>query len=130
MPAVCSSGFLRLLSEDTSYCEEGQGRRLMSQAAIDSLNQRRDSAQHASEIHLDRDLLHKFEHRITEIDECGFAESILNKSATSLTMGQVLLKTIQAEREKLNSRHQGERVGDRVHRSVERELDLSETRLT
>lgn len=45
-------------------------------------------------------------------------------------MGQVVLETIRAEREKLNSLRQSGRLGDSVHRSLERELDLSESRLT
>lgn len=121
---------LRLSSDDTSYCEEGQARRQMLQAAMDFLHERRNSAQDESETHLYDDLLHQFEHRITEIDLCGPSRSIANDSATSLTTGQVMLETIRAEREKLNSLRQSGRVGDSVHRSLERELDLTESRLT
>jgi len=120
---------LRLQSEDTSYCEEGQARRMMLQAAIDFLNERRNSAQDESETHLYEDLLHQFEHRITEIDLCGPGGSVPNESAESLTTGQVLLETIRTEREKLNSLRQSGRIGDDVHRTLEHELDLSESRL-
>ena len=120
---------LRLSREDTSYCEEGEARRLMLQAALDFLNERRNSTQDESETHLYDDLLHQFEHRSTEVDLYGPAGSASNESADSLTMGQVLLETIRAEREKLNSLRQSGRVGDSVHRSLERELDLTESRL-
>src|SRR5262249_6915354 len=62
---------LRLSSEDTSYCEEGQARHLMMGAAIDFLKERRNSAQEGSELHLFNDLLHQFEHKINSIDLCG-----------------------------------------------------------
>jgi CPA1 family monovalent cation:H+ antiporter len=120
---------LRLPTEDTSYCEEGQARRLMLQAAIDFLNERRNSAQDESEIHLYEDLLHQFEHRIAEVDLCGPEGSTPRESEESLTTGLLLLDTIRTEREKLNSLRENGRIGDSVHRTLEHELDLSESRL-
>jgi len=44
-------------------------------------------------------------------------------------MSGLLLDTIRTEREKLNSLRQSGRIGDNVHRILERELDLTESRL-
>jgi CPA1 family monovalent cation:H+ antiporter len=41
----------------------------------------------------------------------------------------LLLETIRREREELNLLRATGRIGDGVHRSLERELDLSESRL-
>jgi len=120
---------LRLRTEDTSYCEEGQARHLMLQSAIDFLNERRNSAQDESETHLFDDLLHQFRHRLAEINECGPEGSVPQAAEENLTMSGLLLDTIRTEREKLNSLRQSGRIGDNVHRILERELDLTESRL-
>jgi len=44
-------------------------------------------------------------------------------------MGQLMLQTIRREREELNLLRANGRIGDGLHRSLERELDLSESRL-
>jgi CPA1 family monovalent cation:H+ antiporter len=46
-----------------------------------------------------------------------------------MTMERLLLETIRREREELNLLRATGRIGDTVHRSLERELDLSESRL-
>ena len=120
---------LRLPSQDGGYCEEGQARHLMLQAAIDFLTERKISAKGQSEAHLYDDLLHQFEHRITDVDLCGPDGTNQAESEETLTLNQVLLETIRREREELNSLRESGRIGDGVHRSLERELDLSESRL-
>jgi CPA1 family monovalent cation:H+ antiporter len=120
---------LRLPSEDKGVCEEGMARHLILRAAIDFLSERRNSARDERETHLYDDLLHQFEHRISEIDLCGPEGIVPPESAENLTMGRVMLETIRTERERLNSLRESGRIGDSVHRSLERELDLSESRL-
>jgi monovalent cation/hydrogen antiporter len=120
---------LRLPRQDTGHCEEGQARHLMLQAAIDFLSERRNSAKGDSESHLYDDLLHQFEHRIKSIDFCEPGEDDSQMPQDSVTMGQLLLDTVRRQRDELNMLRESGRVGDSVHRTLERELDLSESRL-
>jgi len=120
---------LRLPRMDTGHCEEGQARHLMLQAAIDFLSERRNSAKGDTESHLYDDLLHDFEHRIKSIDLCGPGEDDSQQPQDSVTMGQLLLDTVRRQRDELNMLRESGRVGDSVHRTLERELDLSESRL-
>lgn len=120
---------LHLQQQDGGYCEEGQARHLMLQAAIDFLAERRNSAKGDSELHLYDDLLHQFEHRITSIDLCGPGGEVSPSTENGVTMEGLLLDTVRRQRDELNSLRESGRIGDAVHRSLERELDLSESRL-
>jgi monovalent cation/hydrogen antiporter len=120
---------LGLASRDTAFCEEGEARHLLLRAAIDFLGERRNSARGESEIHLYDDLLHQYEHKITEINECGPDGSTSEEDSARRSTGQLLLETIRREREELNLLRANGRIGDSVHRNLERELDLSESRL-
>lgn len=111
------------------YCEKGQARQLMMQAAVDFLRERMNSAKQEGELYVYESLLHQFEHKISEIDLCGPDGGGPEQEETASTMGQVLLDTIRREREELNLLRESGRIGDGVHRSLERELDLSESRL-
>lgn len=121
---------LGLSERNTGFCEEGEARHLVLQAAIDFLGERRNSAKGERETHLYEDLLHQYEHKITEIDLCGPDGSVPLEDSAGLTMGPLLLETIRRECEELNLLRASGRIGDSVHRSLERELDLSESRLT
>jgi monovalent cation/hydrogen antiporter len=120
---------LRLPRQDTGLCEEGRARHLMLQAAIDFLGERRNAAKGDDELHLYDDLLHQFEHRINSVDLCGPGEDESRKPDDSLSMEQLLLDTVRRQRDELNLLRENGRVGDTVHRTLERELDLSESRL-
>jgi len=124
---------LRLPAQDTGYCEEGRARHLMLQAAIDFLGERKNSAKGHDEIHLYEDLLHQYEHKINSVDLCGpdgsASSSSGNYERDSMTMEQLLLDTVRRQREELNLLRESGRIGDAVHRNLERELDLSESRL-
>lgn len=120
---------LGLARIDTGVCEEGEARHLMLRAAIDFLAERKNTAADDRERHLYDDLLHQYEHKITEIDECGPGGQVPDEAAPGLTLGGVLLDTIRREREELNVLRAAGRIGDGVHRTLERELDLSESRL-
>lgn len=121
---------LRLAVSDNRFCEEGEARILILQAAIDYLKERRNSAHGESETHLYDDLVHQYEHKIGEIDLCGPTGSVPDENSNSLTSGRLLLETIRREREELNLLLGNGRIGDTVHRTLERELDLSESRLS
>jgi hypothetical protein len=121
---------LGLSGRDTGFCEEGEARHLLLQAAIDFLGERSRSAKGERESHIYEDLLHHYEHKITEIDECGPDGDVPEDRSHGLTMGQVLLETIRRERDELSLLRASGRIGDNVHRSLEHELDLSESRLS
>ena len=115
---------------DTSFCEAGEARQLLLRAAIDFLGERRNSAQGEGDVHLYEDLLHQYEHKIEEITVCGPDGKPPEEELGNLTLNQVLLETIRRERDELNLLRADGRIGDSVHRSLERELDLSESRLS
>ena len=120
---------LRLPRQDTGYCEEGQARHLVLQSAIDFLGERRNSAKGEDEIHLYEDLLHQYEHKISSIDLCGPGEAAPAERESNITMERLMLDTVRRQRDELNSLRENGRIGDTVHRNLERELDLSESRL-
>lgn len=120
---------LRLQTQNTGYCEEGEARHLMLQAAIDFLSERRVSAKGSDEIHLYEDLLHQFHHRMTSVDLCGPGGETAAATENNVTMEGLLLDTVRRQRDELNSLRESGRIGDLVHRNLERELDLSESRL-
>jgi CPA1 family monovalent cation:H+ antiporter len=120
---------LGLSVPNVGVCEESSARHLLLQAAIDFLRERRNSASGEEETHLHDDLLHQYEHKITEIEQCGPEGRTPEGNTAGLTMGRLLLDTIRREREELNLLRATGRIGDGVHRSLERELDLSESRL-
>jgi CPA1 family monovalent cation:H+ antiporter len=122
---------LRLSIRDAGRCEQAEARHLLFQAAIDFLGERRNSAKGEHEIHLYDDLLHHYEHKITEIEECGPDGNApaSQEDSPGLTTAQLLLDTIRREREELNLLRADGRIGDSIHRTLERELDLSESRL-
>ena len=120
---------LGLAKLDRNVCEEGDARHLLLQAAIGFLRERKNSAANENELHFYNDLIHSYEHKITEIDPCGPDGSTPGASPSNMTMERLLLETIRREREELNLLRATGRIGDTVHRSLERELDLSESRL-
>jgi CPA1 family monovalent cation:H+ antiporter len=121
---------LGLAAPDTQWCEEGEARHLLLQAAIDFLEERKNSAEEKSEVHLYEDLLHTYEHKLAEIENCGPTGTVPTREPRGLTTSQLLLDTIRREREELNLLRANGRIADSVHRIIERELDLSESRLS
>jgi Na+/H+ antiporter len=120
---------LKLAAPDTGACEAGRARHILLETAIEFLTERRDAARGESERHLYDDLVHQYEHKITEIDQCGPDGSMPAEPSAGMTMAGVLLDTIRRERQQLNILRETGRIGDSVHRTLERELDLSESRL-
>jgi CPA1 family monovalent cation:H+ antiporter len=124
LPAVVRR--LGLDKDDGSQCEEGEARRILLQSAIAFLKEGRE--QHGdSERHAYDDLLHEYEHKLEEVEECGPEATPGDPQA--VTMRGVLLETVRRERQELVALRNNGRIGDAVLRTLERELDLSESRL-
>jgi CPA1 family monovalent cation:H+ antiporter len=121
---------LRLSGQNAQFCEEGEARHILLQAAIEFLGERRKSAEGEHEVHLYDDLLHDYRHKLEEVEECEPDRSVPESNSHGLTINHLLLETIRREREELNLLRANGRIGDGVHRNLERELDLSESRLT
>jgi CPA1 family monovalent cation:H+ antiporter len=119
---------LKLAAPNTQACEEGDVRLLLLQAAIDLLTERGKSCA-AEDAHLYNDLLHEYEHKIADVFQCGPSDNAAPAAPRGLTINQVLLETIRREREELNLLRANGRIGDSVHRTLEHELDLNESRL-
>lgn len=120
---------LGLATRDMGACEESEARIILSQAAIDFLHQRRNSAENETQQHLHDDLLHEYEHKMSDIIQCIPGGRSPEQEPVGLTMGRLMLDTIRRERQELNLLHASGRIGDGLHRSLERELDLSESQL-
>jgi monovalent cation/hydrogen antiporter len=120
---------LGLTQLDTEHCEEGEARLLLLQAAINFLGERKGAARGDHEAHLYDDLLHQYEHKIQEVSQCGPDGTVPAHNLDGASLNQMLLETIRHEREHLNLLRAQGRIGDSAHRSLERELDLNESRL-
>jgi CPA1 family monovalent cation:H+ antiporter len=121
---------LKLTAPDAGLCEESRARHILLETAIGFLKERRDSARGESNGHIYDDLVHQYEHKITEIEQCGPDGTMPSESSAGVTMAGVLLETIRRERQQLNALREAGRIEDSVHRKLERELDLSESKLT
>jgi monovalent cation/hydrogen antiporter len=121
---------LRLATVGGGVCEEGEARRLLLEAAIGFLTERSSAAGDEQELHLYSDLLHQFEHKRSDIDPCGPDGNLPPETPSRLTIESVVLETIRREREELNLLRATGRIADSLHRKLERELDLSESRLS
>jgi hypothetical protein len=124
-PAQICAGVFR--HSGTVACEEGEATHLLC-GGIDFLGERRKSA--------------KENMRCTFMKICWISINIGSKTSTSayrtvtiprtshgLTTNHLLLETIRRQREELNLRRSNGRIGDNVHRNLERELDLKESLL-
>jgi CPA1 family monovalent cation:H+ antiporter len=120
---------LGLAQVDSGVCEEGEARRLLLHAAIEFLEQRGQATREKEERHLYEDLLHQYEHKLTEADPCGPDGSLPEAPKEGITLESVLLDTIRRERAELSTLRANGRIGDSLYRTLEHELDLSESRL-
>ena len=104
---------LGLTAGNAQFCEEGEARHLILQAGIDFLGERSKSATGEHEVHIYEDLLHQYQHRLEDIDECGPGGSNPEKNSHSLTTNHLLLETIRRQRQELNLLRSNGRIGDR-----------------
>ncbi|HWB31926.1 MAG TPA: Na+/H+ antiporter [Acidobacteriaceae bacterium] len=121
---------LRLAVPDMQFCGEAEARHLLLQAAVDLLRERGKSAQAGQEAHLYADLLHQYEHKMAEIEDCDPVGGRPASSPGRITINHLMLETIRREREELNLLRANGRITELVHRTLEHELDLSESRLS
>ena len=123
LPAVVR--LLRLKQEPTEGCDEGEARRLLLRRAIDYLTECRDTDEPALQ-HAYDDLLHQYGHRLESIVDCGPGMPAEDRHAR--TMANVILETVRIEREELLQLRDAGRMDESVYRTLQRELDLSESR--
>jgi len=119
---------IRLLRLDggsqTSACEEAAARRILLQAAIDSLEQ--GHQQHGHEVRAYKDLLRLYRHRLEDVAGSGTTA----EDADERTMMNLIREAGQTERTRLTELYDSGQIGDTLYRTLERELDLSESRLS
>jgi Na+/H+ antiporter len=123
LPAVVR--LLRLQQEPSTGCDEGEARRLILGRAVEYLTECRRTddpgLQHAYD-----DLLHQYSHRLESIVDCG--PGIPAEDRHARTMANVIFETVRVEREELLQLRNGGRLDETVYRTLQRELDLTETR--
>jgi CPA1 family monovalent cation:H+ antiporter len=105
--------------------EENEARRLLLQAAIHFVETQRDTkaAGDAQQEHHYDDLLHQFQHRMEDLSTGQPGASQHSPARTTL------LDAYRAERDVLVDLRATGRIGDTVYRTLQRELDLIESRL-
>jgi CPA1 family monovalent cation:H+ antiporter len=107
--------------------EEIDARRIVLRAAIHHLEEARKRDKNGDD-HLYDDLIHRYRHKLAAVGggEDGDLETI---DAESITRSRSILEdALQTERRTLISLRDSGRIGDDVLRTMERELDLAETR--
>ena len=117
---------LRLRDDDSAYCEEGEARRIILRAGMEHLEQER-SRDRAND-HTYEDLLHQYSHRLELIGDCGPGAGEQEMQLAPLM--RILQETTVVEREALLRLRDEGRIGDQLHRMLEREMDLNQSRLS
>ena len=116
--------FLGLAGAAGPNCEELEARRIVTQSAIDHLENSRESDEVRAEDVYD-DLMHHYQHRLESLDQANGTAALAHNHFTALS-----LETLGVERQTaIRLRNEG-RINDTVLRRIERELDLNESRLT
>lgn len=115
---------LGLADQPDTDCEEGEAREIMVRAAIAFLHNAKDGDDHDS-AHAADDLLHQYEHRLESLTGCGPR----GEPQAQSPLDQLALQTVQVERGELIRLRDEGRISDETLRVLERELDLSESRL-
>jgi monovalent cation/hydrogen antiporter len=107
--------------------EEREARRIVLAAAIHYLEEGR-AAEGESAKHLYDDLLHSYEHRLAAVTggAAGSADGLDGESYARLR--DIAVGALGAERQTLLGLRDRARIGDDVLRTMERELDLAESR--
>ena len=117
-------GLMGFKQDIAEACEEGEARRIVLRAAIEDLEKGKEA--HPEHSHSFDDLLHEHHHRLEEITECGPASAEAHGGGV---LPQILRGNLRIKRDALNQLRDEGRIGDTLHRSLERELDLTESRL-
>jgi monovalent cation/hydrogen antiporter len=117
---------LGLKNLPTSGCDEGEARRILIRSAVGYLTSAREGDDESLH-HAYDDLLHQYEHRLESIQDCGPGVPAQDRHARS--MQTILAETYRTERQELIALRDQGRVDESVYRTLERELDLDESRL-
>ena len=118
---------LKLSSAHEDGCDEGEARRLLLRRALEFLGTSKHNddpgLQHAYD-----DLQHQYGHRLESIVDCG--PGMPAEDVHARTMAHVMLDTLRVERQELLDLRDAGRVDEAIYRTLERELDLSESRFS
>ncbi len=117
---------LGLNQSDGPKCEEAEARLILIRRTIDHLEDRRQH-ESADLHHAFDDVLHQYSDRLTTVLGCDDDRQPGN--APIQHTQHILLDAVRSEREELLRLRDLGRIGDGVYRVLERELDLSESRL-
>lgn len=128
LPAVVRG--LGLAQDSGPACEEDEARRLLLRSAIGYLEELDHSTKlPPGDAHPIRDLLGRFQYRLDELQTGNAAEDASEQARERLNTRTLLLETYRTQRDELNNLRSTDRIGDAVYRTLERELDLGESRL-
>jgi len=107
--------------------EEKEARRIVLRAAVHHLEEERKRGGHGAE-HLYDDLIHRYRHKLAAVGG-GLDGDLEAIDTETMTRSRSILEdALQTERRTLISLRDSGRIGDDVLRTMERELDLAETR--
>jgi CPA1 family monovalent cation:H+ antiporter len=123
--------WLGLAGGDAEFeAEESKARRAALEAAIGWLHEQRSDMGEGPHHTLD-DLLHQYEHRLEAVrDDAWHGSSVPGRDDGGMgTMTRLAQGAAQAERRVLIRLRDEGKVGDETLRTVERELDLMESRI-
>ncbi len=107
--------------------EEREARRIVLSAAIHHLEEGRRTGGENVE-HIYDDLLHRYRHRLAAVDANAPGSGDGLDGETYLRLRSIAEDTLRAERQTLLGLRERAQISDDVLRSMERELDLSESR--
>jgi monovalent cation/hydrogen antiporter len=107
--------------------EEREARRIVLVAAIHHLEEGRKMEGESVE-HLYDDLLHRYRHRLAAVTSGSEGSVDGLDGETYARLQHIAMDALQAERRTLIGLRERARIGDDVLRTIERELDLAESR--
>jgi monovalent cation/hydrogen antiporter len=107
--------------------EEREARRIVLVAAIHHLEEGRKTEGESVE-HLYDDLLHRYRHRLAAVTSGSEGSVDGLDGETYARLQHIAMDALQAERRTLIGLRERARIGDDVLRTIERELDLAESR--
>jgi CPA1 family monovalent cation:H+ antiporter len=112
--------------------EELEARRALAGAAVKHLETEVSKTDDGELKHGYQDLLHRYRHRFAALCDACHATPEMERQAVDRyrKLGDIALSTAKVERDALIRLRDENRIGDDVLRRLQRELDLTETRLT
>jgi monovalent cation/hydrogen antiporter len=119
---------LGLEGDDSARLEEEEARRLVLREVIAQLEQGKDGDAELADTHAYEDLLHQYGHRLEALSEDSPEGDAEGHRHSGGRFGALLRSAVETERQTmLRLWHEG-RISDEVLRTLEYELDLTESR--